>query len=125
MTIDKKVWYENKRYKLFSPFRLTYKSYFILPENYSYKRKLKEVENIIKFSEKNNNRIRIAGELIVCQGITFVKQILEGEKMNVLELYNSIYNDNRHIVYSMECHDIENNERHYRNWGMKFRFSQL
>ena len=119
----KNVWYGRKIYRLISPFRLTYKSYFILPENYSYKQKLKEVENIIKFSENKNQKNRIGGEMFVSQSLKFVKQILEGEKNTVLQLYNTICNDVRHVVYSMNCHDIKNNQRRYRNWGMKFRFS--
>ena len=80
--------------------------------------KQEELEELIEKSVANNTKIGITGLLIV-KGKTFL-QCLEGEKEEVIKLYEKIENDDRHYdVISL----IEENcdERLFPQWSMQYR----
>ncbi len=77
-----------------------------------------ELEELLKIANNNNKEKKLTGLLIV-KGRTFL-QCLEGDKENVLELYNKIIKDKRHdnIIDLVE----ENAEdRLFPNWSMGYR----
>ena len=76
-----------------------------------------EMELLLEKSQKNNREIGISGCLIYYRG-RFV-QILEGERNQVLELYDKIKVDPRHTEVHMFSDDTIA-ERTFPNWGMAF-----
>lgn len=77
-----------------------------------------ELEEILEKSRKNNNKRDVTGLLIV-KGRTFL-QCLEGEKNDVLFIYEKIQKDDRHTnVIDLIEEDI--NERLFPNWSMGYK----
>lgn len=77
-----------------------------------------DVQNILQSSTSNNKELGITGMLAYCNNHFF--QIIEGEKDNVIELYEKIRIDCRHDgVIKLEEGIIK--ERHFEKWSMAFK----
>ncbi|GGD36742.1 hypothetical protein GCM10012288_08530 [Malaciobacter pacificus] len=77
-----------------------------------------ELESLLKNAKKSNENKNITG-LLVVKGRTFL-QCLEGEKSNVLNLFNKIKDDSRHRDV-IELLEEETNARYFPNWSMGFK----
>ncbi len=78
----------------------------------------KELEEILEKSRINNQKKEVTGLLIV-KGRTFL-QCLEGEKDDVLSIYEKISNDERHTnIIDLAEEDID--ERLFPKWSMGYR----
>jgi len=78
----------------------------------------KELEEILEKSRINNQKKEVTGLLIV-KGRTFL-QCLEGEKDDVLSIYEKISNDERHTnIIDLSEEDID--ERLFPKWSMGYR----
>ncbi len=78
---------------------------------------LLELSKLLKQSRKKNVRLNITG-LLVYHNREFM-QILEGEKETILDLYDTITNDERHTsVKTFWEHSIS--ERGFSKWAMGF-----
>ncbi|APW64898.1 hypothetical protein LPB137_03085 [Poseidonibacter parvus] len=77
-----------------------------------------ELEEILEKARINNHEKELTGLLIV-KGRTFL-QCLEGEKHNVLEVYNKILKDDRHenIIDLVDENDAT---RLFPNWDMGYK----
>jgi len=77
-----------------------------------------ELEEILEKSRINNQKKDVTGLLIV-KGRTFL-QCLEGEKDNVLSIYEKISNDERHTnIIDLYEEDID--ERLFPKWSMGYK----
>lgn len=77
-----------------------------------------ELESILEKSRKNNSEKNVTGLLIV-KGRTFL-QCLEGEKEDVLTIYEKISKDDRHTnIIDLEEENIE--ERLFPDWSMGYK----
>lgn len=77
-----------------------------------------EFEKILEVAQVNNKLSKITGLLIV-KGRTFI-QCLEGEEVNVKELFEKIQKDERHKdITILEYETID--ERYFPNWNMGFK----
>lgn len=77
-----------------------------------------ELEDILEKSRKNNLENNVTGLLIV-KGRTFL-QCLEGEKVDVMTIYNKILEDDRHInIIDLMEENIE--ERLFPEWSMGYK----
>ncbi len=78
----------------------------------------KELEEILEKSRTNNQKKEVTGLLIV-KGRTFL-QCLEGEKDDVLSIYEKISNDERHTnIIDLFEEDID--ERLFPKWSMGYK----
>lgn len=77
-----------------------------------------ELESLLKNAKKSNENKNITG-LLVVKGRTFL-QCLEGEKSDVLNLFNKIKDDSRHRDV-IELLEEETNTRYFSNWSMGFK----
>ncbi|WP_421716570.1 BLUF domain-containing protein [Arcobacter arenosus] len=78
----------------------------------------KELEEILEKSRINNQKKDVTGLLIV-KGRTFL-QCLEGEKDDVLSIYEKISNDERHTnIIDLFEEDID--ERLFPQWSMGYK----
>lgn len=77
-----------------------------------------ELESLLKNAKKSNENKNITG-LLVVKGRTFL-QCLEGEKSDVLNLFNKIKDDSRHRDV-IELLEEETNTRYFPNWSMGFK----
>jgi hypothetical protein len=77
-----------------------------------------ELESLLKNAKKSNENKNITG-LLVVKGRTFL-QCLEGEKSDVLNLFNKIKDDSRHRDV-IELLEEETNARYFPNWSMGFK----
>ena len=76
-----------------------------------------ELVELLEQSRKKNLRLNITGLLVYQKG-EFM-QILEGEKETVLELYDTITNDERHTSVKTFWEDFIS-ERGFSRWAMGF-----
>ena len=81
------------------------------------------ITDIVNKADLKNKRLKIGGDLFISQNLSNVKQILEGEKRVVLNLYDEILNDNRHKIGIMKMKHIDEKSKRYKNWGMKVRYN--
>lgn len=78
----------------------------------------KDIEKLLKVANENNKKLGITGILLFIEG-SFL-QVLEGNKNDVLNLFQTIKQDDRH-------HDIltvfkgEKNDRNFEKWSMGFK----
>jgi hypothetical protein len=77
-----------------------------------------ELESLLNNAKKSNENKNITG-LLVVKGRTFL-QCLEGEKSDVLNLFNKIKDDSRHRDV-IELLEEETNARYFPNWSMGFK----
>lgn len=77
-----------------------------------------ELESLLKNAKKSNENKNITG-LLVVKGRTFL-QCLEGEKSDVLNLFNKIKDDSCHRDV-IELLEEETNTRYFSNWSMGFK----
>ncbi len=77
-----------------------------------------ELEELLEKSRKNNKERNISGLLIV-KGRTFI-QCLEGDKENVLFVYDKIQKDERHKDL-IELIEEDASERYFPNWDMGYK----
>jgi len=90
---------------------MLYISSSVKPMNYD------ELSALLQQCRDNNHKQRVTGLLLYQKG-TFM-QMLEGEKQTVLDLYDTIKNDERHTgVHIVATGDIEG--RNFENWSMGF-----
>ncbi len=76
-----------------------------------------DIENILKTARNFNSQNEITGCLLFHNN-EFI-QILEGEKTKLLELYDSIKNDNRHSNIMLLA-QAEKQDRIFPNWSMAY-----
>lgn len=76
-----------------------------------------ELKNLLIQSREKNKTLDITGMLLYREG-TFM-QIIEGEKKNVVELYDTILRDERHHGI-LEVLTGEITERNFEDWSMGF-----
>lgn len=78
----------------------------------------KDIEKLLQVAKENNQQLGITGILLFIEG-SFL-QVLEGKKNDVLNLFQTIRQDDRH-------HDVikvfegEKNERNFEKWSMGFK----
>lgn len=73
---------------------------------------------LLKEARTNNERLGVTGLLLYRKG-TFI-QVLEGERMNVKDLYDRIVRDERHQgVSQLKAGPVD--EREFGEWAMGFR----
>jgi hypothetical protein len=77
-----------------------------------------DLDEIITISQKNNSKKDITGILLYSEG-TFL-QLLEGNKSDILNLYNTIVKDPRHSQIS-KILEIQNGTRIFKDWSMGFK----
>jgi hypothetical protein len=80
--------------------------------------KYEDIKSILESSNKNNKEIEITGILVYCNKHFF--QIIEGEKQDVLELYEKIAIDRRHDNI-IKIQEAERDIRLFNNWSMAFK----
>ncbi len=80
--------------------------------------KYEDIKSILESSNKNNAEIEITGILVYCNKHFF--QIIEGEKQDVLELYEKIAIDRRHDNI-IKIQEAERDIRQFNNWSMAFK----
>ena len=76
-----------------------------------------ELTELLEQSRKKNLKLNITG-LLVYHGGEFM-QVLEGEKETILELYDTITNDERHTSVKTFW-ESSISERGFSNWAMAF-----
>ena len=77
----------------------------------------KDLTEILLKSRKNNLAANVTGVLLYFNGS--IIQVLEGEKQDVLKLYNRISTDPRHVQV-MPLYMKEIDERSFAEWSMGF-----
>jgi uncharacterized Fe-S cluster-containing MiaB family protein len=77
-----------------------------------------DIDRLLKVSKDNNRKLGITGILLFIEG-SFL-QVLEGEKENVLDLFQTIRQDDRHydVIIVFEG---EKNKRNFEKWSMGFK----
>lgn len=78
----------------------------------------REIANIVKISQTNNQRYGITGILLHNSG-NFM-QLIEGDDAEVEGLYEKIHNDNRHSDVTLLFKEIITH-RNFENWLMGYR----
>jgi len=77
-----------------------------------------ELEDLLEIARKNNSELNVTG-LLVIKGRTFL-QCLEGDKKNVITIFEKIKKDHRHTeVYELIDEDAE--ERYFPDWSMGYK----
>lgn len=77
-----------------------------------------ELESILEVSRVNNKKRNLTGLLIV-KGRTFL-QCLEGEKGNIVEVYEKILKDDRHDNI-IDLIEEDSEDRLFPNWEMGYK----
>ncbi|GAA0855810.1 BLUF domain-containing protein [Aliiglaciecola litoralis] len=76
----------------------------------------KLVKDILSVAQENNKLQNITG-ILLSQGLHFL-QVLEGEELDIQELYTHIKNDRRHgNLQLLSCESID--QRQFGEWSMK------
>jgi hypothetical protein len=79
---------------------------------------VKELEDILSTSRRNNSLKNITGVLIYCDGN--ILQVLEGNKKDVHQLYGQISQDKRHFGCII-LQDTPSESRSFAEWSMAFK----
>jgi hypothetical protein len=80
--------------------------------------KLEDINNILESSKENNTQTNITGILVYCNKHFF--QILEGDKDEVIELFNKISIDCRHDNV-IKLQEVMTDKRNFGCWSMAFK----
>uniref|UniRef100_UPI0040484236 BLUF domain-containing protein n=1 Tax=Aliarcobacter sp. TaxID=2321116 RepID=UPI0040484236 len=78
-----------------------------------------ELNELLNIARKNNSKKNLTG-LLVVKGRTFL-QCLEGEKNNVLEVFEKIKNDSRHKDIFEIIEDESSDNRYFPDWSMGYK----
>ena len=81
-----------------------------------------ELLAILSRCRKNNSERQVTGLLIFAEG-TFI-QALEGNKEDVLQIYNKVKGDSRHFGVA-KILDHHHNKRVFEKWSMGFKTTSL
>ncbi|MEO8278395.1 MAG: BLUF domain-containing protein [Ideonella sp.] len=76
-----------------------------------------DLEEILMQARSNNSRTGITGALVYVD--RFFLQILEGEKVNVQNLFNTIFGDIRHEVVTL-IQETEISQSDFADWEMAY-----
>lgn len=77
-----------------------------------------DIAELLQVAKKNNQNLGITGILLFIEG-SFL-QVLEGEKEDVLKLFKTIREDDRHYDI-ITIFQGEKNERNFEKWSMGFK----
>lgn len=80
--------------------------------------KYDDIKAILESSNKNNKPSNITGILVYCNKHFF--QIIEGNKQDVIELFETIAIDRRHDNV-IKIQEGEREKRQFQNWNMAFK----
>lgn len=78
-----------------------------------------ELNELLDVARKNNSKKNLTG-LLVVKGRTFL-QCLEGEKNDVLEVFEKIKNDSRHKDIFEIIEDESFDNRYFPDWSMGYK----
>lgn len=77
-----------------------------------------DLRDILLVSRRNNERNDITGMLLYHEGV--ILQVLEGDKLAVLDVFQRLQSDNRHHSV-FKILDGQTANRYFSNWSMGFR----